>query len=103
MQIWRMHPDGGSAEQITFDDLVNWTPHISPDGRWMVFLTYEKGVTGHPANRKVALRIMSLADRKVDVLANFTGGAGTINVPSWAPDSRHLAFVSFQVQPTAAP
>jgi Tol biopolymer transport system component len=66
----------------------------------MVFLSYEKGVTGHPANKNVALRLMSLPDRKVHVLVNLVGGSGTINVPSWSPDSRRLAFVSFQVMPS---
>jgi TolB protein len=28
------------------------------------------------------------------VVAYLYGGQGTINTPSWAPDSRHLAFVS---------
>ena len=100
MQIWRMRSDGSEPEQITNDDLVNWTPHISPDGKSMVFLSYEKGVTGHPANKDVALRIMSLDDKKVRVLVNIVGGAGTINVPSWSPDSRHIAFVSYQLLPT---
>jgi hypothetical protein len=99
MQIWRMRPDGSGPEQVTFDDLVNWTPHISPDGKSMVFLSYEKGVTGHPANKDVALRIMSMEDKKVTVLVNIVGGSGTINVPSWAPDSHHLAFVSYQMLP----
>jgi len=102
MQIWRMRPDGGSPEQVTSDDLVNWTPHISPDGKSMVFLSYDKGVTGHPANKDVALRVMSVDDRKVRVLVNIVGGSGTINVPSWAPDSRHLAFVSYQLLPDEA-
>ena len=99
MQIWRMHPDGSSPEQITFDDLVNWTPHVSPDNKWMVFLSYEKGVTGHPANQQVKLRLMSLKDRKIKVLTSLIGGAGTINVPSWAPDSRRLAFVGYELKP----
>jgi Tol biopolymer transport system component len=99
MQIWRMHPDGSSPEQITNDDYVNWTPHISPDGKSVVFISYEKGTTGHPANKPIALRVMSLDDRKTRVLFNLIGGAGTMNVPSWAPDSRHLAFVSYQMLP----
>jgi TolB protein len=99
MQIWRMRPDGGVPEQVTSDDLVNWTPHISPDGKSMVFLSYEKGVTGHPANKDVVLRIMSMDDKKVRVLVNIVGGSGTINVPSWAPDSHHLAFVTYQMLP----
>jgi TolB protein len=98
MHIWRMLADGGAPEQMTFDELANWTPHVSPDGKYIVFISYEKGVTGHPANKDVALRIMSLDD-KVRVLVNLVGGTGTMNVPSWAPDSLHLAFVSFQMLP----
>jgi Tol biopolymer transport system component len=97
MEIWRMHPDGSSPEQITFDDLVNWTAPVSPDGRWMVFLSYQKGTTGHPANQKISLRLMSLNDRKIRVLTTLIGGSGTINVPSWSPDSRHLAFVAYDL------
>jgi len=97
MQIWRMRPDGSHPEQITSDSLVNWTPHVSPDGKYMVFLSYENGVTGHPANKPVMLRLMSLRDRKMRELVHFVGGSGSINVPSWAPDSRRLAFVSYQV------
>lgn len=100
MQIWRMKPDGSGQEQITFDESNNWFPHISPDGRSMVFLTYDKEVTGHPPNKEVMLRVMSLADRKVRILTRLFGGQGTINVPSWSPDSRRLAFVSYQLIPT---
>jgi Tol biopolymer transport system component len=99
MQIWRMRPDGGGQERVTFDDFNNWFPHISPDGKWMVFLTYEKDVTGHPADKNVMLRLMSLTDHKVEVLAKLFGGQGTINVPSWSPDSSQLAFVSYHYVP----
>ncbi|HVO60387.1 MAG TPA: hypothetical protein VMT53_05595 [Terriglobales bacterium] len=99
MQIWRMRPDGSEQEQITSDDFNNWFPHISPDGKWMVFLTYEKDVSGHPEDKNVMLRLMSLADRKLQPLANLFGGQGTINVPSWAPDSAQLAFVSYHYAP----
>jgi TolB protein len=96
MQIWRMHPDGSNQEQVFSDDYNNWFPHISPDGKWMVFLTYEKDVTGHPENKNVMLRLMSLDDKKITVLAKLFGGQGTINVPSWSPDSKQVAFVSYQ-------
>jgi TolB protein len=96
MQIWRMHPDGSAQEQVFSDDYNNWFPHISPDGKWMVFLTYEREVSGHPENKDVMLRLMSLNDKKITVLAKLFGGQGTINVPSWAPDSKSLAFVSYQ-------
>jgi len=97
MQIWRMHPDGGGQERVFSDDYNNWFPHISPDGKWMVFLTYEKEVSGHPENKDVMLRLMSLEDKKITVLAKLFGGQGTINVPSWSPDSKSVAFVSYQL------
>ena len=96
MQIWRMKTDGSDQEQVFSDDYNNWFPHISPDGQWMVFLTYEKDVSGHPENKDVMLRLMSLNDKKITVLAKLLGGQGTINVPSWSPDSKQVAFVSYQ-------
>ena len=99
MQIWRMKSDGSEQEQVFSDDLNNWFPHISPDGKWMVFLTYGAEVSGHPENKDVMLRLMSLADKKVSVLAKFFGGQGTINVPSWSPDSKRLAYVTYALVP----
>ena len=99
MQIWRMKPDGSDQEQVFSDDLNNWFPHISPDGEWMVFLTYSADVKGHPENKDVMLRLMSLSDKKISVLARLFGGQGTINVPSWSPDSKRVAFVSYMLIP----
>ena len=104
MQIWRMKADGSEQEQVFSDEWNNWFPHISPDGKWMVFLTYEPEVTGHPENKNVMLRLMSLEDsnkedKKITVLARFFGGQGTINVPSWSADSKKVAFVSYMLIP----
>ncbi len=101
MQIWRMHPDGSAAEPVTHDSFVNWTPHVSPDGIAVVFISYEPGTTGHPVNRPIALRLLSLEDGKIRTLVHLTGGSGTMNVPSWAPDSHHLAFVSYEELPAS--
>jgi hypothetical protein len=99
MQVWRMRPDGSEQEQITKDGYNNWFPHISPNGKWMVILSYDKSVTGHPENKDIVLRLMSLSDGKISVAASLFGGQGTINVPSWSPDSEHFAFVSYQLAP----
>ena len=99
MQIWRMRPDGTNAGQVTSDEFNNWFPHLSPDGSWMEFITYDKDVKGHPPDKDVMLRMMSLRDHKIVVLAKLLGGQGTINVPSWSPDSLKLAFVSYQLVP----
>ena len=64
-----------------------------------VFLSYEKDVTGHPQNKNVMLRLMSLEDKKITVLVRLFGGQGTINVPSWSPDSKQVAFVSYELIP----
>ena len=99
MQIWRMLADGSHPEQVTFDEFQNWTPHPSPDGKSIVILSYNKDVTGHPANKDIALRILNVADGKLRVLVNIIGGSGSDNVPNWAPDGTHFAFVSYQMLP----
>jgi len=42
MQIWRMRPDGAASEPVTDDGFNNWFAHPSPDGQWVVFLSYEE-------------------------------------------------------------
>jgi Tol biopolymer transport system component len=99
MQIWRMKADGSAQEQVLSDETNDWFPHISPDGKWMVFLSYDKSVIGHPPEKDVALNLMSMDDKKVHLLTRLFGGQGTINVPSWSPDSLKLAFVSYELLP----
>jgi TolB protein len=97
MHIWKMKPDGSEQTQVTFDNANDWFPHFSPNGRKMVFLTFDKSVEGHPENKDVMLRIMNMADGKVTVVAKLFGGQGTINVPSWSPDGKRFAFVSYAI------
>jgi TolB protein len=96
MQIWRMKPDGQGQEQVTNDEFNNWFPHISPDGKWIVFLSYGKDVPpdGHPYYKQVYLRLMPIEGGQPKVIAYVYGGQGTMNVPSWSPDSTQIAFVS---------
>jgi TolB protein len=99
MQIWRMRADGSEQEQVTFGEENDWFPHISPDGQQMVFVTFDASVKGHPENKDVMLRMMWLKDKKITVLAKLFGGQGTMNVPSWSPDGKQFAFVSYQLVP----
>ncbi len=96
MQIWRMHPDGTAMEQVTKDEYNNWFAHPSPDGKWLVFLSYAPDVSGHPADKDVMLRLRPVVGGETTVLAKLFGGQGTINVPSWSPDSLKLAYVRYQ-------
>jgi Tol biopolymer transport system component len=98
MKVWRMRADGSRQEQVTTDaEYADWFPHPSPDGKQLVFLSFDKGVKGHPANKDVVLRVVPLAGGKPRVLATLFGGQGTINVPSWSPDSKAVAFVSYRL------
>lgn len=97
MQIWRMKTDGSEQEQLTNDSFSNWFAHPSPDGKWIVFISYivDQG-DAHPFGKDVKLRLMSMDDRKIkDLTPVFFGGQGTLNVPSWSPDSKKVAFVSY--------
>jgi Tol biopolymer transport system component len=122
MQVWRMNVDGSEQTQITFDETRNsWFPHISPDGKTVVYIAYAKGDVDpkdHPAGKNVELRMMSLTDcgkcgegcdcgedckcgewGDTHTIAKLFGGQGSINVNSWSPDSRRFAFVSYQYGP----
>lgn len=98
MKIWRISPDGKAQEQVTRDEVYgDWFPHPSPDGTRIVFLSYDRSVQGHPPNQPVVLRLLSEGDDEPSVIAHLFGGQGTLNVPSWAPDSRRFAFVSYRL------
>jgi Tol biopolymer transport system component len=94
-----MKPDGSEQEQVTPDDEHNnWFAHVSPDGSRIAFVTFAKDVppAQHPADKEVLLRMLTLANKRITTITRLFGGQGTMNVNSWSPDSRRLAFVSYQ-------
>jgi TolB protein len=96
MKLWRMRADGSNEEQVTFDETNDWFPHISPDGKWIIYISFPKDIdpTSHPFYKKVYLRLMPAAGGVPRNIAYLYGGQGTINVPSWSPDSKTVSFIS---------
>jgi Tol biopolymer transport system component len=92
-----MKPDGSDQEQVTNDQFNNWFAHPSPDGKWLIFISYTPDVQpgSHPRNQRVMLRKMPVNGGPIESVAFLYGGQGTNNVPSWNPDSKKVAFVSY--------
>ncbi len=107
--VWRFPasgagPDDAKAELVVNDELQDWFPHISPDGKRMVYLGYPAGTPTHnPRDVAVEIRFVTVDHDKVDAakrtLVKATGGQGTMNVNSWAPDSRRFAYVTYEKIP----
>jgi TolB protein len=96
MQIERKRADGSQPEQMTSDDFNNVSPHLSPDGKSLLFLSYSKDLQELQENKDVALRMMSLADKRIKTLATFVGGPGSLGTQPWSPDGRRVVFISYQ-------
>ena len=101
MQLWRVRPDGSDLEQMTDADRWHWFPHPAPDGKQVLYLTYDLGTEGHPRDKEVDLRLMSATGGEGQILTTLFGGQGTINVPCWAPDGKSFAFMDYD-RPTSA-
>jgi hypothetical protein len=97
-QIARIRRDGTGLEQLTFDERVNWFPHLAPVGDLACYLSYPPGTAGHPENEHVELALVTGDDwGAASTIVELFGGQGTINVNSWSPDSRRFAFVAYPI------
>ncbi len=102
MQVWKMRKNGKEQTQMTFDeDMNSWFPHISPDGKKVVYIAYhdyEVDPGSHIADLNVQLRMIPATGGDPEVLVEFFGGQGSINVNSWSPDSKRFAYVSYRLK-----
>ena len=98
MHLYRMKPDGTAQEQLTNDEFDNWFAHPAPDGKSLVYISYLEDQKGqHPFGKEVRLRLLDVETRKIkDLTPVFYGGQGSLNVPSWSPDGKHIAYVRYR-------
>ncbi|HEY6813413.1 MAG TPA: biopolymer transporter Tol, partial [Propionibacteriaceae bacterium] len=98
-QLARMPAAGGHMERLVESESVDWFPHLSPDGELASYISFPPGTLGHPADLDVEVRVIRTTSWR-DVVWRFTlfGGQGTINVNSWSPDSRRLAFMAYPLE-----
>lgn len=107
--IWRIPPTGAGpndslAQMVVSDNLEDWFPHISPDGTKMVYIAYPAGTPTHdPRNVRIELKLVAIHNDHVahtqKTLVVATGGQGSMNVNSWAPDSMRFAYVTYEPLP----
>lgn len=100
MQIWRMNTDGTGQTQITANERNNWFAHISPDGKKVAYISYGPNQLEpheHLPNMPVELWLMDADGENQHKILSLFGGQGSMNVNSWAGDSRQFAFVSYEV------
>ena len=97
MEIWKMTAEGKFQEQLTKDKYSNWFPHPNPNGENFVYISYDQDQgESHPPMKKVSLKLFDLKSNTIRILCKFTGGQGSLNVPSWSPDGNRFAFVSYE-------
>ncbi|HSV85488.1 MAG TPA: hypothetical protein VLH85_02865 [Levilinea sp.] len=101
MQVWRMETGGANPTQMVQEEANGWFPHVSPDGKQVVYIAYAKGDVApgdHPPNKPVEIRLAPVEGGPSRTLVKLFGGQGTMNVNSWSPDSRRIAFVSYRLK-----
>jgi Tol biopolymer transport system component len=96
MKFWRMTANGENQVQLTNDEYNDWFPHVSPDQKWIAFISFPKEIdpNQHPFYKQCLLRIMPFNGGTPQIIGYIYGGQGSINVPSWSPDSKYISFVT---------
>jgi len=81
--LWRQKIDSRTAQQLTDGPGYDYQPDWSPDGKSVVYVSYQKDA--------MELWLLDLNSGKSQELTN----GGAVNVePRWSPDGKRIVFVS---------
>jgi dipeptidyl aminopeptidase/acylaminoacyl peptidase len=83
--LWLVPVAGGPARQLTSDKASDTQPTVSPDGKWIAFVS-KRG--DDPENQ---IYVIAVDGGEAQRVTNLPTGA---SVPKWFPDSKRIAFVS---------
>lgn len=81
--LWRQDLGSMVAEQLTLGPGYDYQPDCSPDGRWVVFVRYDRDA--------VELWVLDLGNGR---MRQLTSGNAVNLEPRFSPDGKRLAFVS---------
>jgi TolB protein len=83
-QIYRVPSTGGSPERVTFAGTYNISPALSPDGRWLAFISRVQG--------QFKLHVMELPSGQATPITDTTADES----PSFAPNGRLIVYATRQ-------
>jgi len=83
--LWLVPVAGGPARQLTSDKASDTQPTVSPDGKWIAFVSKRGDDTENQ------IYVIATDGGEARRVTNLPTGAG---VPKWFPDSKRIAFVT---------
>lgn len=87
-QLYARRLDGdGSATKLTPDDAAEWQPSVSPDGKYVAFISDRERESGDEGD----VFVRDLAAARV---VRLTRGGGLERSPAWAPDSARVSYTA---------
>ncbi len=91
VDIYTMNPDGSDVVQVTNDELEDYYPSWSPDGKRLAYVCYttEGGPQSEYTIQRAKIFTINIDGRGRHVLLDMTGSE---LYPSWAPDGRRIAY-----------
>jgi dipeptidyl aminopeptidase/acylaminoacyl peptidase len=83
--LWLVPVAGGAARQLTSDKASDTQPTVSPDGKWVAFVSKRGDDT------ESQIYVIAIDGGEARRVTNVPTGA---DAPKWFPDSQKIAFVS---------